>query len=82
MKEYIATFYSHFGAMAFKKRCERAAFEAVIMPVPRTLSSSCGTCVRFSGELSQAITWDTDEIEQIVLCMEDGSFEKKWQPED
>ena len=48
MKEYIATFYSHYGALCFKRNCEKQGMEAVIMPVPRNLSSSCGTCVEFS----------------------------------
>ena len=45
MEDYIATFFSHFGAMAFKKKCDKEGYPAVIMPVPRNLSSSCGTCV-------------------------------------
>ena len=47
---YIATFYSHFGAMHFKKQCEARKMTARIMPVPRDLSSSCGTCVRYEGD--------------------------------
>ena len=40
---YIATFFSHFGAIRYKKLCEQAGYAAKTMPVPRTLSSSCGT---------------------------------------
>ena len=47
---YIATFYSHYGAIQFRKNCEKMKLDAVIMPVPRNLSSSCGTCVRFEAE--------------------------------
>ena len=50
MGDYIATFFSHFGAMSFKKKCEKEGYPATIMPVPRNLSSSCGTCVRFEAE--------------------------------
>ena len=46
---YIATFFSHFGAIRYKKLCEQAGYAAKTMPVPRTLSSSCGTCVRCEG---------------------------------
>ena len=49
MNEYIATFYSHFGAVCFKKACVSCGLPAVIMPVPRSLSSSCGTCVKFQA---------------------------------
>lgn len=65
MKEYIATFYSHYGAVCFKKNCEKLGLPAVIMPVPRNLSSSCGTCVRFqSGDPD--LPEKNEELEQIV----------------
>ena len=50
MMKYIATFYSHYGAIQYRKNCEKMDLEAVVMPVPRDLSSSCGTCVRFEAE--------------------------------
>lgn len=37
---YIATFYSHFGAIRFKKLCQQAGIPVKVMPVPRALSSS------------------------------------------
>ena len=67
---YIATCYSHFGAVKFKKLCEGTGMKARMMPVPRDLSSSCGTCVLFQTaelakkDLSQLIT---PELEQLVL---------------
>lgn len=47
----IATFFSHFGAVRFKKQCDAAGWVARMKPVPRTLSSSCGTCVEYSPSL-------------------------------
>ena len=47
---YIATFFSHYGAMHCKKLCEKTGIPAKMMPVPRMLSSSCGTCVRMEAE--------------------------------
>ena len=47
----IATFFSHFGAVRFKKQCDAAGWVAWMKPVPRTLSSSCGTCVEYSPSL-------------------------------
>lgn len=44
---YIATFYTHFGAMSFQRERKRRGLEAQMMPVPRALSASCGVCVRF-----------------------------------
>lgn len=71
---YIATFYSHFGAMRFKR--ETTGIKAPrLMPVPRKLSSSCGTCVRFEGPADFTFTHDeSGEIEQIVREV-DGTYE-------
>ena len=44
---YIATFFSHFGAIRFNKELEDYDIKGIIKPVPRSLSSSCGTCVEF-----------------------------------
>ena len=62
----IATFYSHFGAIKFKKICSDAGYKAKIMPVPRTLSSSCGTCVEYECSQYCPIVPIPEEIEQIV----------------
>lgn len=48
--EYIATFFAHIGAIRFNKACKENNIESVIMPVPRNLSSSCGTCVKYVNE--------------------------------
>lgn len=69
---YIATFYSHFGAVHFKKICEKHHMEAKMMPVPRDLSSSCGTCVRYVGDKPCPIAEYPEEMEQIVLVSDTG----------
>ena len=68
---YIATFFSHFGAMHCKKLCDRAGLPAKLMPVPRKLSSSCGTCVRVEAQDAEQIP-RTEESEQIALEEESG----------
>lgn len=78
MGNYIATFFSHFGAMAFKKKCEKEGYMAVIMPVPRNLSSSCGTCVKFTGNPDTAKNWHSDELEQLAEILESGIFQIIW----
>lgn len=65
----IATFYSHFGAIRFKKYCENAGWKAKVMPVPRSLSSSCGTCVKYEGDCPSP---PPEEVEQIVAVTENG----------
>ena len=70
MKQYVATFFSHFGAVRFQRLCSERGYEAQLAPVPRSLSSSCGTCVLFKtaeldeGKLQPLIT---PELEQLVL---------------
>ena len=71
----IATFYSHFGAIRFKKDCEGLGWPARLMPVPRSLSSSCGTCVRYEGELPAPVP---QEAEQVV-AVEAGGYRRLWE---
>lgn len=85
--KYIATFYSHFGAVRFKKMCDGHGIEAKLMPVPRDLSSSCGTCVTYEtkmlvneGDKEDLCISDmfkmqgmvSDELEQIVCKIPAG----------
>lgn len=66
MKTFYATFYSHFGAIRFKRLCDGLGIKASLMPVPRSLSSSCGTCVRFEAESFEAAGLGSEEMEQIA----------------
>jgi len=50
LREYIATFHSHFGAVRFHREKLKEGKNALLQPVPRDLSSSCGTAVRFFQE--------------------------------
>ncbi len=78
----IATFYSHFGAVSFKKSCDAAGVPARLMPVPRSLSSSCGTCVRFESEIQFPGDAPPEDAEQLVDVLPDGSFRPYWGAED
>ena len=63
MNEYIATFYSHFGALSYCKALEKQNIVAKLMPVPRKLSSSCGTCVYYvHGSAIEANGCELDSI--------------------
>lgn len=73
MKKYVATFYSHFGAIRFKKELEDMGIPVRLGPVPRYLSSSCGTCVFFSAEAEPEVK-EKDEIEQIVAEGEEDAW--------
>ena len=71
--QYIATFFSHFGAVRFQHLCTERGWQAQVRPVPRRLSSSCGTCVFFRTEVrEEATSLQTPELEQIVRERENG----------
>ena len=46
ISEKVATFRSHYGAMMFRRRYGEGC---KLKPVPRSLSSSCGTAAFFYG---------------------------------
>ena len=72
---YIATFFSHFGATRYERLCRARGIAARTMPVPRTLSSSCGTCVRCEGGYLPPEGVCAEEIERIVQVEEKGYTE-------
>lgn len=70
---YIAAFFSHFGATRFRRLCRDRGVEVELMPVPRAISSSCGTCARFSASpLAHGEEWP-DEVEFVVEAAEGGA---------
>lgn len=72
MKKYIATFFSHFGAIHFSKQCAEMNIKAKMMPVPRDLSSSCGTCVLYEASDPNINIISLSELEQLVQITENG----------
>ena len=76
---FIATFYSHFGAMRCKKECDKAGISARLMPVPRMLSSSCGTCVRLEADSADVLP-RTEETEQLA-CEQASGYRVFWKAE-
>ncbi len=47
MREFIATFHTHLSALMTSRKLTALGVQARMMPVPRKLSSSCGTCVHY-----------------------------------
>ena len=47
MNEYVATFHTHLSALMTSRKLTPMGVTARMMPVPRKLSSSCGTCVYY-----------------------------------
>ncbi len=50
MTEYLATFHTHLAALRSHRALTEAGLEARMAPVPRRISSSCGTCVYYRAE--------------------------------
>ena len=78
MKEYIATFHTHLSALMTSRNLTSRGVQAQMMPVPRKLSSSCGTCVRYLAEEPNLSAMDEDveavyekiSSEEYTLLME------------
>jgi hypothetical protein len=67
---YIATFFTHYGAIKFRAYAKEQHIACTLMPVPRVLSSSCGTCARYEAQF-----WDigfTDEALEGIYRIVDG----------
>ena len=60
MNEYIATFHTHLSALMTSRSLTSLGVKAQMMPVPRKLSSSCGTCVRYLAEEAHLSAMDED----------------------
>lgn len=70
MNQYIATFFTHFGAVRFARMLKEKGMDCKTMPVPRKVSSSCGSCVRFTAEAEAP--YRTEDVEGIYLAQGDG----------
>ncbi|MCR4963266.1 MAG: DUF3343 domain-containing protein [Firmicutes bacterium] len=50
MNTYIATFYTHLAAMLSYRNFQAASIDGQLAPVPRQLSSSCGSCLIYQAD--------------------------------
>ena len=60
MNEYIATFHTHLSALMTSRSLTDLGVKARMMPVPRKLSSSCGTCVYYIAPSPNLSAMDED----------------------
>ena len=71
MNRYIATFHTHLGALRFHRALVSAGDSAAVMaPVPRKLSASCGTCVLF--DLPFRPEWAGEDLDSVYEQDADG----------
>ncbi len=66
---FLATFYTHSGAVNYHRYLQKRGITAETMPVPRRFSSNCGIGVRFTtGEnIEELISAD---LEKLFLLQE------------
>lgn len=67
MTDYVATFHTHLSALLTCRALTAAGFSARMAPVPRKLSSSCGTCVFYTGDGPglELLDRDTERVYQV-----------------
>ena len=68
MREFVATFHTHLSALMTSRKLTSLGVTARMMPVPRKLSSSCGTCVRYLAEdaLLDAMDADVEGVYEVI----------------
>lgn len=76
MNKYLITFYTHFGALKFKNECKESSItDALLMPTPRSLSSSCGICVVFSHNSFDFVkNSPPEDMEKAFLVLGEDSY--------
>ena len=62
--EYIATFYTHSGAIKFERYMKQKSIQVILMPVPRKFSSNCGIAakLKYDGDIRDIIITDIEKI--------------------
>lgn len=68
--KYVATFHTHVSALKTNKNMEKAGINSKINPVPRKLSSSCGSCIYFESKEPNIDLLD-DDTESLYLIKDD-----------
>jgi hypothetical protein len=62
--QYLATFFTHCGAIKYQNHLKKQSITVELMPVPRKLSSSCGISARFTycGDIRSMISEDIESL--------------------
>ncbi|MEG0273070.1 MAG: DUF3343 domain-containing protein [Hydrogenoanaerobacterium sp.] len=74
MAQYIATFHTHLAALCTDRTLRAIGVTTQMTPVPRKLSSSCGTCVRYAAEDAHLDKMDTD-VESVYSLSASDEYE-------
>ena len=69
--KYLATFYTHAAALMTNRTLTKKGVISKLGPVPRKVSSSCGTCVMYTSDDPHLKDMDTD-VEAVYAVEESG----------
>lgn len=72
---YLATFHTHLASLKTHRALTAVGITARMAPVPRKISSSCGTCVFYSADDPCYDRLDAD-TEAVYLLKEDNTAER------
>ena len=72
--EYIVTFHTRFDALQYERFLKKEGIKGKLQPVPRALSSSCGTCVKFAAKepAEENPKFVDHEFEKLFAVGDDG----------
>ncbi|MEG1917286.1 MAG: DUF3343 domain-containing protein [Oscillospiraceae bacterium] len=74
MEQYLATFHTHLAALRTDRSLRALGLGSRMTPVPRKLSSSCGTCVRYEAAEPCLAQMDTD-VEGVYHLLGGDDYE-------
>lgn len=77
---YIATFHTHLSALRSCAALKSRGIAGRLAPVPRRISSSCGTCVLYQGEDMALEAMDRDL--EAIWQAEAGEYACLYQSEE
>ena len=63
---YLVTFFTHFDAMSYQRSLNQLNIQGTLMPVPRKVSSSCGTCITFSTNMDSPLEGELIQMENYA----------------
>lgn len=69
---YLATFYTHASALMTNRALQKKGVCSKLGPVPRKVSSSCGTCVMYTSD--DPHLYDMDSDVEAVYAVEDNGY--------
>lgn len=75
---YIATFHTHLAALKSHRSLKAAGNTARMAPVPRKISSSCGTCVFYEAADPSYSLLDEDTEAVYVMDGEQAKLLKEY----